>query len=178
MQIAVKTKQVSETSRTLEVAVSSHFEHDIPVVSDTQSAEQCLNAMVERHGYEQVYKLVRTKYIIEIQAPARIALVEQWHKIPPEERAQLIKMPTATLPGEVSVATAELPEAQQKALQARMDAFVLGERTPRTRVVEMTEDPIDAIARKIQDGEIVGDELDTLRARAAELLGLAMPRRR
>lgn len=176
-KIEVSTTQVSETTETLDVSVSSHFQYDIPEVSDTQSAEQCLKIMTERHGYDEVYKLVKGQLTIALQSPARKEVIEQWHSIAPEVRAGLITMPT----GEGKVATAALPAAQQGLLQARMSEFKLGEKAPRTRIVRITEDPIEAISRRIASGELAGEELDAMRARARELLGLPAepaPRRR
>jgi hypothetical protein len=173
-KIEVSTTMVSETTNELKVSVSSSFEHDVPEISDAQSAEVCIKLMVERHGNDEVYRLLKGQYTIALQAPARKELVEQWHSIAPDVRIGLIKMPE----GEAETATAILPDAQRSLLQARMDEFRLGERAPRTRIVRITEDPIDAIARRIQSGEISGDELETMRARAMELLGLGGQRRR
>ena len=169
-KVEVSTTQVSETTNDLKVSVSSHFEYDIPEVGDLQSAESCIKAMVERHGHDEVYKLIKGQLAIVTQAPARKELIEQWHSINPEVRMALITMPT----GEAETATATLPEPQRLSLQQRMDDFKLGEKAPRTRIVRITEDPIDAIARRISSGEIQGEELDALRARAMELLGLSV----
>ena len=170
-KVDVSTTQVSETTNDLKVSVSSYFEYDIPEVSDLQSAESCIKLLVEKHGHDEVYKLIKGQLAIVTQAPARKELIEQWTSINPEVRATLITLPKE---GTIdSVATATLPEPQRLALQQRMDDFKLGEKAPRTRIVRITEDPIDAIARRIQSGELGGEELALLRARALELLGVS-----
>lgn len=177
-KVEVSTAQVEETSPELKVNVSSHFDHDIPEVGDSQNAEACIKLMTERHGYDAVYRLLKGQYVIAIQAPARSELTEQWHSLPASTRSALIKMPDAQpIPGVQLVATAVLPEAQRNALQARMDSFKLGEKSPRTRTVRVVEDPVEAIARRIQSGELSGEELEATRARVAEMLGLATRRR-
>ena len=170
-RVDVSTTQISETTNDLKVSISSYFEYDIPEVNELQSAEACIKLLVEKHGHDEVYKLVKGQLAIVTQAPARKELIEQWTSINPEVRATLITLPKEGVVD--GVATATLPEPQRLALQQRMDEFKLGEKASRTRVVRMTEDPIDAIARRISSGEIQGEELDALRARAMELLGLS-----
>ena len=167
-KIEVSTTQVSETNNEYDVSVGSHFEYDVPEVSELQNAEQCLKLLIEKHGYDEVYKLVKGQLAIVVQAPARKELIEQWHSLNAEVRSTMITAPT----GETKVVKVVLPEPQRLALQQRMDEFKLGEKAPRTRIVRITEDPIDAIARRISSGEIQGEELEALRTRAMELLGL------
>ena len=174
-KIEVLTTQVSETNQDYDVSGNSHFEYAVPEVNDDPnkgelvSAEQCIKLLTEKHGYDEVYKLIRGQLAIVVQAPARKELIEQWHSINVETRVSMITPPT----GEVKVVNVTLPEPQRLALQQRMDEFKLGEKAPRTRILRITEDPIDAIARRIKSGDIQGEELDAMRARAMELLGIS-----
>lgn len=181
LKIEVATTQVSESTPHLSVNVSSHFEHDLPVAGPETPAKDLLERMVNMHGPDQVYDLFCRQYVLEMRGPSRKVLIEQWNALPPETRQSLIVYPENGTGDDASAkrtATAKLPDEQQHELQVAMDAWRLGERAPRTVRTRPTEDLVDNISRRIASGDLQGEELEALRLRAAELLGLPVPRRR
>lgn len=170
-KIEVSSSDVTDLTKP---RVSSYFEHDIPEVSDTQSAEDCIKQMTERFGYGPVYELVKSSYTIAVQAPARKKLIELWEAIPLSVRANLILAPEK----EGGQYTADLPAERQQALQAYMNEWKLGDRAPRgVRTVIVQGDPVKAIMEGIADGSLTGERLEEMRVRVAELLGLSSRRR-
>ena len=171
-KIDVSSSDVSDPTKP---RVSSHFDHNIPEVSEECSAEECTKQMVERFGASAVYELIKSQYTIAIQAPARKELISQWESIAPDVRSNYIAVPQT----EGGQYTAVLPAAQQALLQARMDEWKLGEKAPRgVRTVVVQGDPVKAIMEGIADGSLTGERLEEMRAKVAELLGLTSSRRR
>ena len=171
-KIDVSSSDVSDPTKP---RVSSFFEHDIPEVSPTQSAEDCLKQMTERFGMSPVYDLVKSAYTIAVQAPGRKELLAQWEAISPTVRSELILAPQA----EGGQYTAVLPDAQQAVLQAHMDTWKLGDKAPRgVRTVIVQGDQVKTIMDGIADGSLTGERLEEMRTKVAELLGMTSGARR
>ncbi len=167
-KIDVSTSKVNDPQ---EPTVSSSFEYEIP--TSIEDAQKRFPSVVDNGKLvDPVYDMWRKGFVVAIQAPARLETARQWESLPAERRVAL--MVSHEKEGVTSY-TADLPEAQRGLLQQHMNAWRLGERTPRVRV-EYAGDPVEAFLAAAKT--MTEEERAEVAAQVAALLGLTAPRSR
>ena len=164
--IKISTSKVNDPQ---EPTVGSTFDYDIP--ENLEEAQKRFPATMEDGKLvDPVYDLFYKGFVIAIQSPARAELVRQWEALPTAQRELLMERHESKS-GEVTF-TAALPDAQRAAVQAHMDAWVLGERAPRVRR-EYVADPVAALLE--QSKTMTDDEKAAIAAQVAAILGITIP---
>ena len=164
--IKISSSDVSDPTKP---SVKSSFLHDIPA-SIEEAQKRFPATMVSGKLVDPVYEMFAGQYTIAIQAPARKELIAQWESIDAEERTALIVEHKG--PDGESVFTAKLPDAQQAALQERMNSWHLGERSPRQRVI-YGGDPVKAFMETLPT--LTEERKAEIAAQLASLLGMSVP---